>query len=112
MSNGFDEHVWSVEDVLQDQINPLATPQQRERIIERALTRVKVKQEPKGFDVNITATLKEPLSPPSPPGGAGGGAGAAGGPGGFPGAPGGPPGGYGGPPPGFGGPGGPGGRGG
>lgn len=81
-------HVWSVEDVLQDQIDPLATPQQRERTIERALKRVVVKQEPKGFDVTVTATLNKTFTPPAIPGGVSGGTQSGGFGGGFGGAPG------------------------
>ena len=76
-------------------ISPFASPEVRERIYQKALRRVVVKTVPKGFDINVTATLKELLTAPVPPGSA-----PAGGtsPGGYPGgAPGGPPGG---PPPG------------
>ncbi len=77
-------------------ISPFASPQIREQIYQRALRRVVVKTVPKGFDINVTATLKEPLTPPVPPGGAPatgtspggypGGGGSYPGSGGFPGA--------------------------
>lgn len=93
-------------------INPLANPEQQQRLYLLALKRVKVRREPQGFALNVTATLKNPLTPPTVPGaggaGAAGGAGGFGAPGGFGGYPGGPPGGFGGGPAGFGGyPGGP-----
>ena len=71
-------------------INPFASPAIRDQILHNALHRVVVKEVPKGFDINVTATLKEPLTPPGLPGSAPAG-GAS--PGGFPGAPGGFPGG-------------------
>lgn len=77
----FQDPIWPVETVLQDQINPLATPEQRERIIERSLKRVVVKSAPQGFFVNITATLNTTFNPPTPPGGDAGAAGGMGGPG-------------------------------
>ncbi len=78
-------------------ISPFASPAIREQLYQKALRRVVVKTVPKGFDINVTATLKEPLTPPVPPGGAP--AGGATSPGGYPGGgpggyPGGPPGGY------------------
>lgn len=82
-------------------ISPFASPEVRERIYQKALRRVVIKTVPKGFDINVTATLKEPLTPPVPPGSAPA-AGTT--PGGYPGGyPGGTPGGY----PGAGGPGAP-----
>ena len=101
-------------------ISPFASPTVRDLILQKALRRVVVKTVPKGFDINVTAMLKEALTPPELPGGApaAGAAGLGGGPpGGFPGAPpggspgggppgyrgGGPPRGPGGPPPGAGG---------
>ena len=73
-------------------ISPFASPQIREQIYQKKLRQVVVKTVPKGFDINVTATLKEILTAPVPPGGAP----AAGGtsPGGYPGGPGGTPGGY------------------
>ena len=78
-------------------ISPFASPAIRERIYQKALRRVVVKTVSKGFDINVTATLKEPLTPPVPPGSA-----PAGGttPGGYPGGPPGSPPGFGGTPPG------------
>lgn len=63
-------------------ISPFASPEIRQRIYLKALRRVVVKTVPKGFDINVTATLKEPLTPPVPPGSAPAG-GAS--PGGYPG---------------------------
>jgi uncharacterized membrane protein YgcG len=80
-------------------ISPFASPAVRDLILQKALRRVVVRTVSKGFDINVTATLKEPLTPPSLPGSAP--AGGAGGPGGPPGGfPGGPPGGFPGGPPG------------
>ena len=80
-------------------ISPFASPAIRERIYQKALRRVVVKTVPKGFDINVTATLKEPLTPPVLPGNAPAGGTSPGGypggaPGGYPGAGGTPPGGY------------------
>ncbi len=87
-------------------ISPFASPAIRERIYQKALRRVVVKTVPKGFDINVTATLKEPLTPPVPPGSApAGGTSPGSTPGGYPGSGGTPSGGY----PGAGGPAGPGG---
>ena len=94
-------------------INPFASPQARDLILQKRLRQVVVKTVPKGFDINVTAMLKEVLTPPGLPGsapaaGVAGRGGPPGGPGGYAGGPGGPPGGYtggpGGPPRGPGGP--------
>jgi len=85
LQNGIGERVYTLAEVLKDDINPLGTAQQRQRMFERALKNVRVKQEPKGFTVNITAALKHALVPPSIPGGPampGGGGGMPGGAGG------------------------------
>ena len=71
-------------------ISPFATDEIRQRIYQVALRRVVTKTIPKGFDVTVTATLKQPFTPPALPGtapaaGAAGAAGTAspfGGPGG------------------------------
>ncbi len=82
-------------------ISPFASPEIRDQIYLKALRRIVIKTVPKGFDINVTATLKEPLTPPVPPGGAPAGGATPGGypgggpvgyPGGGPGAPGAPPG--------------------
>lgn len=76
-------------------ISPFASPQVRDQIYQKALRRVVIKTVPKGFDINVTATLKEPLTPPSLPGTAPAGGTSPGGypggapGGGYPGAPGG-----------------------
>jgi hypothetical protein len=75
-------------------ISPFASPAVRDLILQKALRRIVVRTVSKGFDINVTATLKEPLTPPSLPGAAP--AAGAGGPGG---SPGGPPGGFPGGPP-------------
>lgn len=64
-------------------INPFASPEIREAILQKALRRVVVRTVPKGFDINVTATLKDTLTPPTAPGAAP----AAGAPGGYPGGP-------------------------
>lgn len=71
-------------------INPLASPEQRARLFAQAIRQATgkwngssgVRREPKGFEITVTATLKDPPVAPVVPG-----SGAAGGPGG--GAPGG-----------------------
>lgn len=103
-SNLTGERVATLDQVLADQINPIGTPAQVSRQYLRAISRIRVKQEPKGFGVTITAVLKKPLTPPALPGAAGGATPAGGGA--YPGGPGGP-GGYPGAPPGGGYPGGP-----
>ena len=84
--------------IVDKKISPFASPAIRDLIYQRELRRVVVKTVSKGFDINVTATLKEPLTPPVPPGGiapAG-----TGSPGGYPGGgSGGRRGGYPGPPP-------------
>lgn len=80
-------------------ISPFASPAVRDQILAKKLRQVVEVTVPKGFDINVTATLKEALTPPVLPGaapaaGAGGPGGFPGGPGGFsggPGSPGGPP---------------------
>ncbi|MGI4788154.1 MAG: PilN domain-containing protein [Janthinobacterium lividum] len=72
-------------------ISPFASPEIRDQLLRQQLHRVVVKTVPKGFDINVTATLKEPLTPPDLPGSAPAAGTAPGGPGGFPGGmPGGP----------------------
>ncbi len=89
-------------------ISPFASPAIRDQILAKKLRQVAQVTVAKGFDINVTATLKQALTPPSLPGAApAGGPGGPGGPGGFPGGPGGrggPPPGMGSPPPGAGGP--------
>ena len=77
------ERVATLSEVLADRINPIGTPAQIGREYALAIGRIRVKQEPKGFGVTITAVLKKPLTPPALPGAAGGAAPA----GGFGGAP-------------------------
>ncbi|MEO7904083.1 MAG: hypothetical protein ABIZ35_28545 [Capsulimonas sp.] len=85
------ERVATLDSIMANQVNPIGTPAQIQRQYARAISRIRVKQEPKGFGVTITAELKKPLTPPALPGGAG----AAPATGGFPGAfPGGGPGGF------------------
>ncbi len=90
-------------------ISPFASPAVRDAILAKALRHVVVQTVAKGFDINVTATLKQPLTPPTLPGAAP--AAGAGGAGGYPGGgsypgggggsyPGGAPGGYPGGPPG------------
>ena len=49
-------------------ISPFATLETREAIRRQFLRRVVVKSAPKGFDINVTATLKQALTPPPLPG--------------------------------------------
>jgi len=51
-------------------ISPFALPETREAIRKRYLRRVVMRVAPKGFDINVTATLKQPLTPPALPGSA------------------------------------------
>lgn len=75
-------------------ISPFASPAVRDQILAKKLRQVVSVTVPKGFDINVTATLKQALTLPALPGTApvGGAAGPGRGPGGFPGAPSGPPG--------------------
>ena len=67
-------------------VSPFATPEAQARMIQNALRRVRVVTVPKGFDITVTATLKNPLSPPTLPGSApAGGAFGGGGAGSYPG---------------------------
>ena len=85
----------SVQQVLAAQISPFASPQQQSAQYQDAITHLTSKTTPKGFDIVVTATLKQAMTAPTIPGA---GSAAPGGPGGIPG---GPPGGFpGGPPPG------------
>ena len=81
-------------------ISPFALPEVRQSILRDRLRRVVKKTVPRGFDLTVTATLKDTttklLTPPALPGTAP--AATTGAPGGFPGGPGGSPGGP--PPPG------------
>ena len=78
-------------------LSPFILPEAREAIHRQFLRRVVMVSAPKGFDINVTATLKQPLTAPTLPGtapaaGAGRGAGFGGPMSGPPGAPmGGPP---------------------
>lgn len=88
-------------DVLKSRISPFATPEQQARLYQDALTQLTSKTTPKGFDITVTATLKQAMTPPVVPGASGTtipnpGDFPGGPPGGYPGGP--PPGGY--PPPG------------
>ena len=71
-------------------ISPFASPAVREQIYAKKLRQVVPVTVPKGFDINVTATLKQALTLPSLPGAAP--AGGASGPGRGPGGPGGYPG--------------------
>lgn len=66
-------------------ISPFAPPAVREKILQQALGHVVVKEVPKGFDLTVTATLKQPLTPPTLPGTAPSGPGGGGRPGAMPG---------------------------
>ena len=87
LGNGYKENLSTVTDILADELNPMASPLAKTKQIRNALRELVVKEEPKGFEINITATLKKSFVPPAPPG-TGGGATTTGG-GGYPGAPGG-----------------------
>jgi len=94
LANGYADTIERVDDLLANELNPLASAASRQRQVRNALKGLVVKEEPKGFEITITATLKTPLTPPTLPGeaGAAGTAGAAGGlrpGGGYPGGPGG-----------------------
>ena len=74
-------------------ISPFASPAVRDQILAKKLRQVVQVTVPKGFDINVTATLKQALTLPSLPGTApaAGASGPGRSPGGFPGGPGGPP---------------------
>jgi len=74
-------------------LSPFILPEAREAIHKQFLRQVVMVNAPKGFEINVTAELKQPLTPPTLPGTApaaapGRGAGFGGGPGGPPGGPG------------------------
>lgn len=71
-------------------ISPFASPAARDQILAKRLRQVVQVTVPKGFDINVTATLKQALTLPSLPGAApaGGASGPGRGPGGFSGGPG------------------------
>ena len=76
-------------------ISPFASPAVRDQILAKKLRQVVQVTVPKGFDINVTATLKQALTLPTLPGaapaaGAGPGGFSGGPPGGFSGGPGGP----------------------
>ena len=81
-------------------MNPFAPPSAQILAVEHLIKLLKIREEPQGFPITVTATLKQPLVVPAVPGtaaggGAAGGFGGPGGAGGFggPGGPGGAPGG-------------------
>ena len=49
-------------------LSPFILPEAREAIHKRFLRRVVMVRAPKGFEINVTATLKQPLTPPTLPG--------------------------------------------
>ena len=61
-------------------ISPFASPAVRDAILAKALRHVVHVTVAKGFDINVTATLKEPLTPPDLPGSAPAAGAGAGGP--------------------------------
>ena len=68
-----DQPTSSLDEIVDSELNPLATPDQQIRlrniIRRKLLRRVVLKRESKGFELNITATLKQPLTEPVVPGG-------------------------------------------
>jgi hypothetical protein len=68
-------------------LNPFAPPASQFQAILNLIKKIKVRREPQGFPVTITATLRQPLLVPSVPGTAAAAPG-IGGPGGMPGMPG------------------------
>ena len=70
-------------------ISPFASPAVRDQILAKKLRQVVKVTVPKGFDINVTATLKQALTLPTLPGAAPAGGVPGGGPGGYPGSSGG-----------------------
>ena len=73
----------SVTQVIESRIPPFASPEQRADYYQRAFLRIRKKTYPKGFEITVTATLKQPLTAPAIPGSSG----ATSTPGGYPGGP-------------------------
>jgi len=66
---GLSERLENIQDVLAPEINPLASPRARSKQIRTILKKdMVVREEPKGFAITITASLKKPLTPPALPG--------------------------------------------
>lgn len=70
----------SVTQVIESRIPPFASPEQRADYYQRAFLRIRKKTYPKGFEITVTATLKQPMTAPVIPGATS----AAAAPGGFP----------------------------
>lgn len=64
----FGEVPVSVTDVIEARIPPFASPEQRADYYQRAFLRIRRKTYPKGFEITVTATLKQPLTAPTIPG--------------------------------------------
>ncbi len=77
----------SVTQVIEARIPPFASPEQRADYYQRAFLRIRKKTYPQGFEITVTATLKQPLIAPVIPGGIGAAPGPGGGPSGFRGSP-------------------------
>lgn len=77
----------SVTQVIDARIPPFASPEQRAGYYQRAFLRIRKKTYPQGFEITVTATLKQPLTAPVIPGGIGAAPTPGGGPSGFRGGP-------------------------
>ncbi len=60
----------SVTQVIESRIPPFASPEQRADYYQRAFLRIRKKTYPKGFEITVTATLKQPMTAPTIPGSA------------------------------------------
>ncbi len=60
----------SVTQVVEARIPPFASPEQRADYYQRAFLRIRKKTYPKGFEITVTATLKQPMTAPTIPGSA------------------------------------------
>ncbi len=58
----------SVTQVIESRIPPFASPEQRADYYQRAFLRIRKKTYPKGFEITVTATLKQPMTAPTIPG--------------------------------------------
>ncbi len=67
-SGGFGDVPVSVTQVIEARIPPFASPEQRADYYQRAFLRIRKKTYPKGFEVTVTATLKQPMTAPTIPG--------------------------------------------
>ena len=64
----FGETPVNIADIVEPKIPPFASPEQRAIFYQRAIQRIQKKAIPKGFEITVTATLKQPMTAPTLPG--------------------------------------------